>query len=99
MRTLPAFKKRTVVAHSDSKMFQVVSIENVGTFIFATCGTVGLCTRIIQLLEAEIAALNAGGAEALYSLAEEIDEGRHEEREFKDERQEIYGRLPPTEKA
>ena len=73
-------------------MFEVIQVEGVGAFIFATCGTVGLHTRIIKLGDDELAAVIKTGEEALWPLAAEIFDGQHADREYGDERQNIYGR-------
>ena len=73
-------------------MFQVLHIEGEGVFITVACGGVAMYERIIKLTDDEIERFQKTGEESLHALVYEICKGKHSDREFSDERKEIYKR-------
>lgn len=92
MKALPAFAKREVLAHSQAQMFQVLDVEGEGVFVSVVCGGVAMYERIIKLTDNEIELFRSTGEESLHPLVYEICKGKHTDREFSDERKEIYKR-------
>jgi hypothetical protein len=82
MNNLPQKNRRTILCHSQERMFEVVDVEGAGIFLWVVCGGIAMYERCIRLEESEISAFRESGESALYSLAYEVTKDKHEEREW-----------------
>ena len=85
MNRIPVAKKRTLVHRSTADWFDILEVEDHGTFISVLCGGVGQYERMIKLRDEEIAAFRKSGEKGLSRLVREICWGGHKEREYFDE--------------
>ena len=82
MNIIPTNQNQKTLCHSQEKMFEVIEIESVGTFLYVLCGGIGMYERIIRLEENEIKSFYENGEKALYSLAYQVAKGHHANREY-----------------
>ena len=85
MKIIPHSSSKKILSKSDEKLFQLVEINEMGTFIYVLCGGVGMYTRIIKLNDHELKNYSKHGINILNSLAYKIAKGEFEEREYKEE--------------